>query len=46
MTYLLHQAKYLLRMNRTNQYSLLEASHKKWPKNESDPNDDKYELPI
>ncbi len=46
MTYLLHQAKYLLGMSRTNQYSLVEALHKKWPKNENDPNDDKYELPV
>jgi hypothetical protein len=29
MTYLLHQEKYLLGMSRTNEYSLVEASHKK-----------------
>jgi hypothetical protein len=46
MTYLLHQAKYLIGMSRRNQYSLIEASHKKWPNNESDPDDDKYELPL
>jgi hypothetical protein len=40
-TCLLHHAKYLLGMNKTNQYSLVEES-----KNESDPKDDEYELPI
>jgi len=33
-------------MNIVDQHSLVEASHKKWPENESDPNDDEYELPI
>jgi hypothetical protein len=33
-------------MRRVNQYSLVEATCKKWPKNESDPNDDEYELLI
>jgi hypothetical protein len=33
-------------MNRADQYSLVEATHKKWPKNESDPNDNEYELSI
>jgi len=28
------------------QYSLVEASCKKWLENESDLNDDEYELPI
>jgi hypothetical protein len=32
--------------NIANQYSLKKASHKKWPKNESDLDDDEYELPI
>ncbi len=42
----INQTKYLLGMSRTNQYSLVQALHKKWPKNENDPNDDKYELPL
>jgi hypothetical protein len=33
-------------MSRVNQYSLIEATCKKWPKNESDLDDDEYELPI
>ncbi len=33
-------------MNRVNQYSLVKASCKKWPENESDLDDDEYELPI
>jgi len=41
MAYLLHQGKYLLGMNRTNQYSLVKALHNKWPKNENDLDDDK-----
>jgi hypothetical protein len=32
--------------NIADQYSLIETSHKKWPKNEIDPNDDEYELLI
>jgi hypothetical protein len=35
-----------LGMSKINQYSLVEATHKKWPKNESDLNDNEYELPI
>jgi hypothetical protein len=30
--------------NKANQCSLVEAPNKKWPKNENDPQDDKYEL--
>jgi hypothetical protein len=33
-------------MNKPNQYSLKEATKKKWQENASDPQDDKYELPI
>jgi hypothetical protein len=33
-------------MNKVNWYSLVKASHKKWPKNENDKDDDKYEVPI
>jgi hypothetical protein len=33
-------------MSKVEQYSLVEVACKKWPKKESDPNDDKYELPI
>jgi hypothetical protein len=33
-------------MSKGDQYSLVEASCKKWPENESDSNDDKYELFI
>jgi len=33
-------------MNKVDQYSLIEVSNKKWPKNESDPKDNEYELPI
>jgi hypothetical protein len=36
----------MLGTNIMNQYSLVEASCKKWPKNESDQNDYKYELHI
>ncbi len=36
----------MLGTNIVDQYTLVETSHKKWPKNESDPNDDKYKLPI
>jgi hypothetical protein len=32
--------------NKPNQYSLVETSNKKWPKNESDLKNDTYELPI
>jgi hypothetical protein len=33
-------------MNKADQYSSVEASCDKWLENESDPNDDVYELPI
>jgi len=33
-------------MNKMNQYSLVELSCKKWPKNENDKNDDACEVPI
>jgi hypothetical protein len=33
-------------MNKPNQYSLVEISNKKWPENESDLENDEYELPI
>jgi hypothetical protein len=46
MTYLLHQTTYLLGMNIAEQYSLVEASRKKWLENGSDPDDNEYELPI
>jgi hypothetical protein len=36
----------MLGMNKVEQYSLVEASSKKWFENENDPNDDEYELPI
>jgi hypothetical protein len=29
-----------------DQYSLVKATHKKWPKNENDLDDAEYELPI
>jgi hypothetical protein len=29
-----------------DQYSLVKIPHKKWLENESDPDDDEYELPI
>jgi hypothetical protein len=45
-THLLHQKKYLLGMSKMDQYSLVEATCKKWPENESDLDDDEYELPI
>ncbi len=45
-THLLHQAKYLLGTNGVKQYSLVEASHKIWPKNRSDLDNNEYELPI
>jgi hypothetical protein len=32
--------------NKAYQYSLVETLTKKWPKNESDPKDDKYKLLI
>ncbi len=32
--------------NKVDEYSLVEVSNKKWPKNESDPKNDEYELPI
>jgi hypothetical protein len=31
---------------RKEQYSLVEASNKKWTENGSNPNDDEYELPT
>jgi hypothetical protein len=33
-------------MSKVDQYSLVEAAHKKWLENENDLDDDKYELPI
>jgi hypothetical protein len=33
-------------MNRVDQYSLVEVARKKWLENESDLDDDEYELPI
>ncbi len=45
-TKLLCQAKYLLETSKVDQYSLVEASHKKWLENEGDPDDNEYELPI
>jgi hypothetical protein len=33
-------------MNYMEQYALIEASQKKWPKNANDPKDDEYELPV
>jgi len=33
-------------MNKAYQYSLVKTSHKKWPENESDLDDDKYDLLI
>jgi hypothetical protein len=46
MTCLLHKAKYLLGMSIVDQYSLVEASCKKWLKNENDLDNNKYELFI
>jgi hypothetical protein len=45
-TYLLCQVEYLLGTSRVDQCSLVEVARKKWPKNENDPNDNKYELLI
>ncbi len=45
-TCLLCQVEYLLGMNKADQYSLVEMLNKKWPKNESDPQDNDYELPV
>jgi hypothetical protein len=42
----IHQTKYLLGTSKVDQYSLVEATHKKWPENENDLDDVKYELPI
>jgi len=44
-TNLLCQVEYLLGTNKAYQYSLVETSTKKWPKNESDP-EDEYKLLI
>jgi hypothetical protein len=33
-------------MNKVDKYSLVEASNKKWLKNENDPQDNEFELPI
>jgi hypothetical protein len=33
-------------MSKANRYSLVETTCKKWQKNESDPNDNEYGLPI
>jgi hypothetical protein len=35
-----------LGINKVDQYSLIEVLNQKWPKNESDPEDDEYELLI
>jgi hypothetical protein len=43
---LLQQIEYLLGMNGVEQYSLVEASCKKWLKNGNDLDDDEYELSI
>jgi hypothetical protein len=45
-TRLLREEKYLLGMNKANQYSLVETSNKKWPKNENDWKDNKYKSHI
>jgi hypothetical protein len=45
-TRLLQQTEYMLGTNKVGQYSLVEASCKKWPKNGSDQDNDEYELPI
>jgi hypothetical protein len=45
-TDLLCQKIFMLGTNKANQYSLVEASCKKWPKTENDLDDNKYELPI
>jgi len=44
--HLLRRAKILLGKNKAYQYSLVEMSNKKWPRNESDPKDNECELPI
>jgi hypothetical protein len=36
----------MLGTNEANQYSLVEALNKKWPEDENDSQDNKYELPI
>ncbi len=45
-----HKPIYYTKQNiywgRTQHANIVETSHKKWPKNESDPNDDEYELLI
>jgi hypothetical protein len=46
MTRLLCQVDYLLGMSRVEQYSFVKITHKKWLENESDLDDDEYELPI
>ncbi len=45
-THLLWQVEYLLGMNKAKQYSLVEASHKKWLKNGNDQDNYEYELLI
>jgi hypothetical protein len=45
-THLLCQAECLLGTNKAYQYSLVKTSCKKWPKNESDLDYDKYDLLI
>jgi hypothetical protein len=45
-TCLLCRVEFLLGKNKAYQYSLVEMLNKKWPKNESDPEDNEYELPI
>ncbi len=36
----------MLGTSTVDQYSLVEITCKKWPDNENDPDDNKYELPI
>jgi hypothetical protein len=46
LTYLLCQKEYILGINEANRYSLVKTLNKKWPEDESDSQDNKYELPI
>jgi hypothetical protein len=45
-TQLLRQSNYLLGFMFPNKYSLEITIKKKWPKNQSDPEEDKYESPT
>ncbi len=45
-TQLLRQSNYLLGFMFPNKYSLEITINKKWPKNQSDPEEDKYESPT